>query len=78
MDTPERAGIAAFKLSFGGTRVVEHDYIIARLLGRAVVRALYVLRRVRSDEWRKVWTKGSLAELICSQTVGRVASFGLL
>jgi hypothetical protein len=64
MDTPERAGIAEFKLSFGGTRVLEHDYIIARLPGRAAVRGLYALRRFRSDGWRKVCTKRKLAELI--------------
>jgi GNAT acetyltransferase-like protein len=63
-DTPERAGIAEFKLTFGGTRVFEYDYVIARLPGQAAVRALYALRRIRSEGWRKICTKGNLAELI--------------
>jgi len=51
-DTPERAGIAEFKLSFGGTPVLEHDYIITRLSGRLAVHGLFMLRRLRSEGWR--------------------------
>jgi hypothetical protein len=46
--TPEIAAITRFKLSFGGTRVVEHDCILARAPGRVAVSLLYTLRRVRS------------------------------
>lgn len=48
-DTPETAAIARFKLSFGGTRVLEHNYIIARAAGRAAIRFFYAIRRIRSD-----------------------------
>jgi hypothetical protein len=47
-DTPELAGIARFKHSFGGTRVIEHNYIVTRSAGRAAVRLFYALRRIRS------------------------------
>jgi hypothetical protein len=51
-DTPETAAIAKFKLSFGGTRILEHNYIIARAAGRAAIRFFYIIRRLRSDLWR--------------------------
>jgi len=51
-DTPETAAIAKFKLSFGGTRVLEHNYIIARAAGRAAISFFYAIRRLRSDWWR--------------------------
>jgi hypothetical protein len=64
-DTPETAAIAKFKLSFGGTRVLEHNYIIARAAGRAAIRFFYAIRRFRSDFWRfqlgSPLTKGPLA-----------------
>ena len=47
-DTPHRSGIARFKQSFGGTRVVEHSYIVARPLGRMAIRMFYAMRRIRS------------------------------
>jgi lipid II:glycine glycyltransferase (peptidoglycan interpeptide bridge formation enzyme) len=47
-ETPEKATIANFKLSFGGTRVVEHDYIITRAAGRAAIQLLFRLRRIRA------------------------------
>jgi hypothetical protein len=46
--TPEIAAITKFKLSFGGTRVVEHDYMLARAPGRLAVSLLYTVRRFRS------------------------------
>jgi Acetyltransferase (GNAT) domain len=45
--TPEIAAITRFKLSFGGKRVVEHDYMLARAPGRVAVSVLYTLRRFR-------------------------------
>jgi hypothetical protein len=45
--TSEIAAIARFKLSFGGTRVVEHNYVVARAPGRLAVSLLYGLRRFR-------------------------------
>jgi hypothetical protein len=47
-DTPRRAGIARFKQSFGGTRVVEHSYLVARPLGRMAISMFYAVRRIRS------------------------------
>jgi hypothetical protein len=47
-DTPRRAGIARFKHSFGGTRVVEHSYIAAGPLGRMAISMFYAMRRIRS------------------------------
>jgi hypothetical protein len=47
-DTPRRAGIAGFKQSFGGTRVVEHSYLLARPLGRLAISMFYTMRRMRS------------------------------
>jgi len=47
-ETPETSSIAAFKLEFGGIRVVEHNYIIARSTGRAAISAFYLMRRLRS------------------------------
>lgn len=57
-DSPEKAGIAYFKQSFGGTRVLEHNYILARAAGRTAVSLFYTLRRIRdwrhsaSDRWQ--------------------------
>lgn len=45
--TPDIAAITRFKLSFGGTRVVEHDYMLARVPGRLAVSLLYTVRRFR-------------------------------
>ena len=47
-DTPEKAGIAYFKQSFGGARVTEHNYVFARIPGRAAVSLFYAMRRIRS------------------------------
>jgi len=47
-DAPRRAGIARFKQSFGGTRVVEHSYIVAGPLGRMAIGMFYAMRRIRS------------------------------
>src|ERR1700687_1023762 len=51
--TPEIAAITRFKLSFGGMRVVEHDYILARTPGRLAVSLWYTLRRFRSQIGKK-------------------------
>jgi hypothetical protein len=48
-DTPETAGIARFKHSFGGERAVEHNYIVARAAGRIAIRLFYAIRRIRSE-----------------------------
>jgi lipid II:glycine glycyltransferase (peptidoglycan interpeptide bridge formation enzyme) len=50
-DTPEKAAIAYFKKSFGGTQVTEHNYVLARVAGRAAVAFFYALRRIRSRGW---------------------------
>ena len=47
-DTPRRAGIARFKHSFGGMRVVEHSYLVSRPLGRMAISMFYAMRRIRS------------------------------
>jgi hypothetical protein len=47
-DTPEKAGIAFFKHSFGGTSVLEHNYVVARKSARMAVRLFYLARRIRS------------------------------
>jgi hypothetical protein len=47
--TQEKEAIARFKLSLGGRQVVEHNYIIANLLGRLAIRFFYARRRLRSS-----------------------------
>ena len=47
--TPQKSAIARFKLSFGGTQVVEHNYMIANPLGRLAIALFYALRRIRSS-----------------------------
>jgi len=47
-DSAERAAIANFKKSFGGTEVLENNYIVARAAGRAAVSFFYAMRRLRS------------------------------
>jgi len=51
-ETPEKRGITRFKLSFGGIRVLEHDYIIARPAARAAIRCLYSVRKIRETGFR--------------------------
>ena len=46
-DTSHTAGIAQFKQSFGGTRVVEHSYIAAGPMGKLAISAFYAVRRIR-------------------------------
>src|SRR5262249_1094740 len=50
-DTPEKASIAYFKKSFGGKQVTEHNYVLARVAGKAAVAAFYAWRRFRSKNW---------------------------
>jgi hypothetical protein len=45
--TIEKAGVARFKLSFGGRPVTEYNYIVAGKLGRAAISLFYALRRLR-------------------------------
>jgi lipid II:glycine glycyltransferase (peptidoglycan interpeptide bridge formation enzyme) len=47
-DTPETAAIANFKKSFGGTQVLEHNYVLACAAVRAAVSLFYMMRRIRS------------------------------
>lgn len=47
-DTAEKTSIAFFKQSFGGTPVLEHSYLLARLTARIAVRLFYMSRRIRS------------------------------
>ena len=47
-DTPRKAGIARFKQSFGGTQVLEHNYVAARPIARMAITLFYALRRIRS------------------------------
>jgi hypothetical protein len=58
--TPEEAAIARFKLSFGGTRVLEHDYIMAGVAGRVAMRLVYAFRRIRSVGWIRDRSKSEL------------------
>jgi hypothetical protein len=51
--TPEEAAITRFKLSFGGTRVLEHDYTMAGLAAHVAMRLLYAFRRIRSVGWKR-------------------------
>jgi hypothetical protein len=51
-DTPEKAAIAYFKKSLGGTEVLEHNYILARAAGHAALVLFYLMRRIRSGAWR--------------------------
>ena len=44
----EKLQIANFKRSFGGTEVVENNYIVAGTAGRAAVNLFYAARRLRS------------------------------
>jgi lipid II:glycine glycyltransferase (peptidoglycan interpeptide bridge formation enzyme) len=50
-DTPEKAAIAYFKKSLGGTRVLEHNYVLARRPGHAAVALFYAMRQIRSGAW---------------------------
>jgi lipid II:glycine glycyltransferase (peptidoglycan interpeptide bridge formation enzyme) len=50
-DTPEKAAIAYFKQSFGGSRVLEHNYVLARRPGHAAVALFYAMRQIRSGSW---------------------------
>jgi len=49
-DTASQAAVTKFKLSFGGTCVIEHDYIVGRITGRLALRLLSAIRRVRLAE----------------------------
>jgi regulator of sigma D len=51
--TPEEAAITRFKLSFGGTRVLEHDYVMAGIAAHVAMRLLYAFRRIRSVGWKR-------------------------
>jgi hypothetical protein len=56
--TPEIQAITRFKLSFGGTRVVEHDCMMARAPGHLAVNLLYAIRRLRQTVARKTLQNG--------------------
>lgn len=47
-DTPREAGIARFKQSFGGTQVLEHNYIAAGPIARIAIALFYAVRRICS------------------------------
>lgn len=49
-DSPQKAEIARFKLSFGGASVVEHNYMLTRAVGRAAINVFYAMRRMCSTE----------------------------
>jgi hypothetical protein len=51
--TPEEAAITRFKLSFGGTLVLEHDYVMAGVAAHVAMRLLYAFRRIRSAGWKR-------------------------
>lgn len=45
--TSSQAAVTRFKLSFGGARVNEHNYLITRSVGRVALKLLSAVRRVR-------------------------------
>jgi hypothetical protein len=55
-DSPAKASIARFKRMFGGKCVQQHDYIMARGVGRIAVQCFFVIRQIRSKELRPLKT----------------------
>jgi hypothetical protein len=55
-DTPATASIARFKQMFGGKAVQQHDYIMARGLGRLAVQCFFAIRQIRSKKLRPLKT----------------------
>jgi hypothetical protein len=51
-DTPARASIARFKRMFGSKHVQQHDYIIARGVGRIAVQCFIAIGQIRPKELR--------------------------
>jgi hypothetical protein len=55
-DTPARASIARFKRMFGSKHVQQHDYIIARGVGRIAVQCFIAIGQIRPKELRPLKT----------------------
>jgi lipid II:glycine glycyltransferase (peptidoglycan interpeptide bridge formation enzyme) len=65
-DTPEVAEIARFKLSFGGSSVIEHNYMIAHAAGRAATGLFYMVRYLRTTGWLPYWSSAKTTR--CGQS----------